>query len=96
MPLITIIVPTSNIGDISINSSNGNVTAKNVVIRQGEIDTSNGSVNISHSDAEGYDLSTSNGVVTFEGKKKGEEYSRNSNANNVLEIDTSNGNINMN
>ena len=96
VPLITIIVPTSNIGDISINSSNGNVTAKNVVIRQGEIDTSNGSVNISHSDAEGYDLSTSNGVVTFEGKKKGEEYSRNSNANNVLEIDTSNGNINMN
>ena len=97
VPLITIIVPTSNIiKDISIDSSNGNVTTKNVVIRQAEIDTSNGSVNISHSDAEGYDLSTSNGVVTFKGKKKGEEYSRNSNANNVLEIDTSNGNINVN
>lgn len=96
VPLIAIIVPDSSIKDISIDSSNGNVTAKNVVIRQGEIDTSNGSVNISHSDAEGYDLSTSNGTVTFEGKKKGEEYSRNSNANNVLEIDTSNGNINVN
>ncbi len=96
MPLITIIVPTNNIKDVSIDSSNGNVTAKDVIVKQGEIDTSNGSVNISHSDAEGYDLSTSNGVVTFKGKKKGEEYSKKSNTNSVVEIDTSNGNINVN
>ncbi|HBN37357.1 DUF4097 family beta strand repeat-containing protein [Lactobacillus intestinalis] len=96
VPLITIIVPTNNIKDVSIDSSNGNVTAKDVIVKQGEIDTSNGSVNISHSDAEGYDLSTSNGVVTFKGKKKGEEYSKKSNTNSVVEIDTSNGNINVN
>ena len=61
-----------------------------------EIDTSNGTVKVGKTNAAGYDLSTSNGHITVEGKNKSDEFEKNTSAENVLSIDTSNGNIYVN
>ena len=45
---------------------------------------------------QGYDLETSNGRITVNGQDEGDTYSKNDVGNNVLEIDTSNGNITVN
>ena len=41
-------------------------------------------------------MSTSNGHITVEGKNKSDEFEKNTSAENVLSIDTSNGNIYVN
>ena len=96
VPTITIEVPRKDLNKIVIDSSNGNVTVSDLVFKQGEIDTSNGSVVVRKSVAQGYDFSTSNGQITVNGQDKGDSYSKNDVGDDVLEIDTSNGNITVN
>lgn len=77
--------------------SNGSVNIQNFEIRKGfEMDLSNGKVTINHSSADGYDLSTSLGKITFNGKNEGGSYEKNSDDENTLEINNSNGSININ
>ncbi|MCT3600306.1 hypothetical protein EFS00_04690 [Lactobacillus amylovorus] len=80
-----------------IDTSNGSINIKNLVMKnEFEIDTSNGTVKVGNTNAAGYDLSTSNGHITVEGKNKSDEFEKNTSAENVLSIDTSNGNIYVN
>jgi DUF4097 and DUF4098 domain-containing protein YvlB len=80
-----------------IDTSNGSINIKNLVMKnEFEIDTSNGTVKVGKTNAAGYDLSTSNGHITVEGKNKSDEFEKNTSAENVLSIDTSNGNIYVN
>ena len=80
-----------------IDTSNGSINIKNLVRKKEfEIDTSNGTVKVGKTNAAGYDLSTSNGHITVEGKNKSDEFEKNTSAENVLSIDTSNGNIYVN
>ena len=96
VPAITIEVPKKKLDKVIIDSSNGNVTVKDLALKQGKIDTSNGSVVVRNSVAQGYDLDTSNGRITVNGQDEGDTYSQNDVGDNVLEIDTSNGNIAVN
>ena len=96
VPAITIEVPKKELDKVTIDSSNGNVTVKDLALKQGKIDTSNGSVVVRNSVAQGYDLDTSNGRITVNGQDEGDTYSQNDVGDNVLEIDTSNGNITVN
>ena len=96
VPAITIEVPKKKLDKVTIDSSNGNVTVKDLALKQGKIDTSNGSVVVRNSVAQGYDLDTSNGRITVNGQDEGDTYSQNDVGDNVLEIDTSNGNITVN
>lgn len=80
-----------------IDTSNGSINIKNLVMKnEFEIDTSNGTVKVGKTNAAGYDLSTLNGHITVEGKNKSDEFEKNTSAENVLSIDTSNGNIYVN
>lgn len=80
-----------------IDTSNGNINIKNLITKKGfEIDTSNGTIKVGKTNAEGYDLSTSNGHITVEGENKSDEFEKNTGAKNVLNVDTSNGNICVN
>jgi DUF4097 and DUF4098 domain-containing protein YvlB len=96
VPAITIEVPKKELDKVTIDSSNGNVTVKDLALKRGQIDTSNGSVVVRNSVAQGYDLDTSNGRITVNGQDEGDTYSQNDVGDNVLEIDTSNGNITVN
>lgn len=96
VPAITIEVPKKKLDKVTIDSSNGNVTVKDLALKQGKIDTSNGSVVVRNSVVQGYDLDTSNGRITVNGQDEGDTYSQNDVGDNVLEIDTSNGNITVN
>ena len=96
VPAITIEVPKKELDKVTIDSSNGNVTVRDVSLKRGQIDTSNGSVVVRNSVAQGYDLDTSNGRITVNGQDEGDTYSQNDVGDNVLEIDTSNGNITVN
>ena len=96
VPAITIEVPKKKLDKVTIDSSNGNVTVRDVSLKRGQIDTSNGSVVVRNSVAQGYDLDTSNGRITVNGQDEGDTYSQNDVGDNVLEIDTSNGNITVN
>ncbi len=109
-------MPKQELKYLSIDTSNGNISADHLEIQKGKIDTSNGSINIKNlvmknefeidtsngtvkvgkTNAAGYDLSTSNGHITVEGKNKSDEFEKNTSAENVLSIDTSNGNIYVN
>ena len=89
VPTITIEIPKKKLDKVTIDSSNGNVTVKDLALKRGQIDTSNGSVVVRNSVAQGYDLDTS-------GQDEGDTYSQNDVGDNVLEIDTSNGNITVN
>lgn len=95
VPLITIVLPKKELKDLSIDNSNGSFISKDIVISQADIDLSNGNVKIAHTTAQGYDLSTSNGYITVNGEKFSDEYSKNASANRVLDIQTSNGNIDI-
>lgn len=96
VPTITIEIPKKKLDKVTIDSSNGNVTVKDLALKRGQIDTSNGSVVVRNSVAQGYDLDTSNGRITVNGQDEGDTYSQNDVGDNVLEIDTSNGNITVN
>lgn len=96
VPTITIEIPKKKLDKVTIDSSNGNVTVKDLALKRGQIDTSNGSVVVRNSVAQGYDLDTSNGRITVNGQDEGDTYSQNDIGDNVLEIDTSNGNITVN
>ena len=96
VPAITIEVPKKKLDKVTIDSSNGNVTVKDLALKQGKIDTSNGSVVVRNSVAQGYNLDTSNGRITVNGQDEGDTYNQNDVGDNVLEIDTSNGNITVN
>lgn len=96
VPAITIEEPKKELDKVTIDSSNGNVTVKDLALKRGQIDTSNGSVVVRNSVAQGYDLDTSNGRITVNGQDEGDTYSQNDVGDNVLEIDTSNGNITVN
>jgi len=96
VPTITIEIPKKKLDKVTIDSSNGNVTVRDVSLKRGQIDTSNGSVVVRNSVAQGYDLDTSNGRITVNGQDEGDTYSQNDVGDNVLEIDTSNGNITVN
>lgn len=96
VPTITIEVPKKKLNKVTIDSSNGNVTVRDVSLKRGQIDTSNGSVVVRNSMTQGYDFETFNGRITVNGQDEGDTYSKNDVGNNVLEIDTSNGNITVN
>ena len=90
-------MPKQELKYLSIDTSNGSINIKNLVMKnEFEIDTSNGTVKVGKTNAAGYDLSTSNGHITVEGKNKSDEFEKNTSAENVLSIDTSNGNIYVN
>lgn len=113
---LTIKMPKKELKYLSIDTSNGNISADNLEVQKGTIDTSNGKVNLKNlitkngfkidtsngtvkvgkTNVEGYDLSTSNGHITVEGENKSDEFEKNTDAKNVLSIDTSNGNISVN
>ena len=109
-------MPKQELKYLSIDTSNGNISADHLEVQKGKIDTSNGSINIENlvmknefeidtsngtvkvgkTNVEEYDLSTSNGHITVEGENKSDEFEKNTDAENVLSIDTSNGNISVN
>lgn len=93
---LTIKMPKKELKYLSINTSNGNISADNLEVQKGIFDTSNGTVKVGKTNVEGYDLSTSNGHITVEGENKSDEFEKNTDAKNVLSIDTSNGNISVN
>ncbi|MBL1071522.1 DUF4097 family beta strand repeat protein [Lactobacillus kitasatonis] len=93
---LTIKMPKKELKYLSIDTSNGNILADNLEVQKGTIDTSNGTVKVGKTNVEGYDLSTSNGHITVEGENKSDEFEKNTDAKNVLSIDTSNGNISVN
>ena len=93
---LTIKMPKKELKYLSIDTSNGNISADNLEVQKGTIDTSNGTVKVGKTNVEGYDLSTSNGHITVEGENKSDEFEKNTDAKNVLSIDTSNGNISVN
>lgn len=93
---LTIKMPKKELKYLSIDISNGNISADNLEVQKGIIDTSNGTVKVGKTNVEGYDLSTSNGHITVEGENKSDEFEKNTDAKNVLSIDTSNGNISVN
>lgn len=93
---LTIKMPKKELKYLSIDTSNGNISADNLEVQKGIIDTSNGTVKVGKTNVEGYDLSTSNGHITVEGENKSDEFEKNTDAKNVLSIDTSNGNISVN
>ena len=89
-------MPKKELKYLSIDISNGNILADNLEVQKGIIDTSNGTVKVGKTNVEGNDLSTSNGHITVEGENKSDEFEKNTDAKNVLSIDTSNGNISVN
>ena len=101
-------IPKQELKYLSIDTSNGNISADHLEVQKGIIDTSNskvylknlitknGTVKVGKTNVEGYDLSTSNGHITVEGENKSDEFEKNTDAKNVLSIDTSNGNIYVN
>lgn len=93
---LTIKMPKKELKYLSIDISNGNISADNLEVQKGIIDTSNGTVKVGKTNVEGNDLSTSNGHITVEGENKSDEFEKNTDAKNVLSIDTSNGNISVN
>lgn len=96
VPEIVIKLPEQELKKLEIDNSNGSVTVQDVAVSQSEIDLSNGNVTIDHSTATGYDLDTSNGHIEVNGSDKGDSYSKNDQAQKVLSIDNSNGDITVN
>lgn len=81
----------------SIDTSNGSIRINNLITVAGfKVDTSNGQVKVNHSNAKGYNLSTSNGEVIYNGKTEVHSYMKNKDVANVLNVNTSNGNIAVN
>lgn len=79
-----------------VNLSNGNINLKELKTQKGiNLDTSKGNIRIENSNASGYDLNTSLGKITVAGKKHSKSFELESNAQNVLEADTSLGNISV-
>ena len=95
-PIIIIVLPKKELADMSVTNSNGSIKIRDIVVNQGEIDSSNGDIVIEHGNAQGYDLLTSNGHVIVNGKDNGNYYENNSDANRLLSITNSNGNIVIN
>lgn len=78
----------------SIDLSNGNIDIKKLKTKDGiSFDTSKGNIKVGSNNVSGYDLNTSLGKVTISGKKQGNSFEKNSDSKNVLEADTSLGNI---
>lgn len=96
VPLVTIVLPEKELKDLDVDNSNGNFTSDDVIINRANIDLSNGNVRIKRSNAQGLDLATSNGYVSINGKKQGSDYSENTSAKKLIEVDNSNGNIEIN
>ena len=81
----------------NIDLSNGNIDIKDLKTKDGiSFDTSKGNIRVKSSNASGYDLDTSLGKVTISGKKQGNSFEKNSDSRNVLEADTSLGNVSVN
>lgn len=79
-----------------IDLSNGNIDIKELKTKDGiRFDTSKGNISIENSNASGYELSTSLGNVSVDSKKQGKTFETNSDTQNVLEADTSLGNISI-
>lgn len=81
----------------NIDLSNGNIDIKDLKTKDGiSFDTSKGNIRVKSSNASGYDLDTSLGKVTISGKKQRNSFEKNSDSRNVLEADTSLGNVSVN
>lgn len=79
-----------------INLSNGDIDIEELKVKSGiSFDTSKGNIKIENSNASGYDLNTSLGKVIVAGKRQGDSFEANLDTKNVLEADTSLGNISI-
>ena len=79
-----------------INLSNGDIDIEELKVKNGiSFDTSKGNIKIENSNASGYDLNTFLGKVIVAGKRQGDSFEANLNTKNVLEADTSLGNISI-
>lgn len=79
-----------------IDLSNGNIDIQELQTQEGiNLDTSKGNIKVLHTNASGYDLSTSLGKVVYKGEKYGTDFEQNSDTENVLQANTSLGNISI-
>lgn len=81
----------------SISTSNGDITINNLKVFHGfTLSSSNGNVKVRQSNAAGYDLSAANGEVKFNGRYEADELKINTPTPNVLKVENSNGDIELN
>lgn len=81
----------------SIVTANGDITIDSLKTSHGfELSSSNGNIEVSQNNASGYNFSVSNGEVKLSGRFKDNDLEVNTSSSNVLEIENSNGDIEVN